>query len=153
MGEPGKETLVVYCDGGARGNPGPGAAGCLIEDSAGKVRYFCGKYLGETTNNQAEYQAVKLALEVIKENYKSAKDINVYLDSLLAAQQLNGIFKVKNPKLKELFMEVRALEIGLGKIYYFHINREGNFEADRLANKSMDEKSIFVTKEPMIEKT
>ena len=152
MGEPSKEALVVYCDGGARGNPGPGAAGCLVEDLAGKVRYLCGKYLGETTNNQAEYQAVKLALEVIRENYKSARDINVHLDSLLAAQQLNGIFKVKNPKLKELFMEVRALEVGLGKIYYLHINRERNFEADRLANKSMDERSTFVTKELMIDK-
>ena len=152
MRESSKETLIVYCDGGARGNPGPGAAGCLIEDLAGKVRYFCGKYLGEITNNQAEYQAVKLALEVIIENYKSAKDINVYLDSLLATQQLNGIFKVKNPKLKELFMEVRALEAGLGEIYYFHINRERNFEADRLANRSMDERSTFVTKELMADK-
>lgn len=147
MGDPGVDVLVVHCDGGARGNPGPAAAACVIDDVARKVRYLCGKYLGRATNNQAEYEAVKLALEVIKENYPDPKDVDFYLDSLLVTEQLRGLFKIKNPKLRELFFEVRSLETSLGKVHYHYIKREKNLQADSLVNRSIDEKRSFVEKE------
>ena len=141
------EDLVVHCDGGARGNPGPAAAGCVIEDVAGNTRYLCGKYLGRATNNQAEYQAVKLALEVIKENFEKGRDVKFYLDSLLAVQQLSGFYKVKNARLQEILFEIRPLETLLSSVFYTHIRREINTEADAMVNKALDEKSNFLIKE------
>lgn len=139
--------LVVHCDGGARGNPGPSAAGCVIEDPAGNTRYLCGKYLGEATNNQAEYQAIKLAFEVIRDKFEKGKDAQFYLDSLLAVQQLNGLYKVKNARLQEIILEIRPLETILGSVYYNHVRREKNVVADAMVNKALDEKSFFLIRE------
>lgn len=138
-----KPSLTVYCDGGSRGNPGPAAAGVLVEDKAGKKRLLCGKYLGRATNNQAEYSAVKLALEIIKENYSTKQVVEVYLDSLLVAQQLSGLYKVKNPGLQGMLFEIRPLEAQVGEIFYQHIRREKNVKADRLVNRTLDQKSGF----------
>lgn len=142
-----KNLLVVHCDGGARGNPGPAAGGAVIEDIAGKKRFLCGKYLGKATNNQAEYASVKLAYEVITKNYGKKLKIDFYLDSLLVAKQLSGLFKVKNVQLQKTVFEIRALETGLGEIYYHHVRREENKEADKLVNKALDERSSFVLTE------
>jgi ribonuclease HI len=138
-----KPSLTVYCDGGSRGNPGPAAAGAVVEDKAGKKRLLCGKYLGRATNNQAEYSAVKLALEIIKENYPTKQVVEVYLDSLLAAQQLNGLYKVKNPGLQGIIFEIRPLESQIGEVFYQHIKREKNVKADSLVNRALDQKSGF----------
>ena len=139
--------IVVHCDGGSRGNPGPAAAGCVIVNSAGNTRYLCGKYLGVATNNQAEYQAIKLALEVIQDNFEKGTDAQFYLDSLLAVQQLRGLYKVKSPNLREILLEIRPLETILGSVYYNHVRREKNVEADAMVNKALDEKSNFLIKE------
>jgi len=138
-----EEELLVFCDGGARGNPGPGAAGFVIEKAAGKERLLCGKYLGRVTNNRAEYAAVELALVKIKENFAPVKKIRFLLDSKLVVNQLNGLFKVKNPELRTLVFRVRELEASLGEVYYQHIKRSENWEADSLVNKVLDERADF----------
>lgn len=139
-----RNNLVVFCDGGARGNPGPAAAACVVEDRAGKKRYLCGKYLGEATNNQAEYAAVDLALEVIKENYQDKQDAAFFLDSTLVANQLAGLYKVKNPSLRDLIFKIRQLESCLGEVYYQYVSREDNTEADGLVNRVLDKKKGFL---------
>ncbi len=138
------EKLIVFCDGGARGNPGPAASGCVIKNSAGKTRFLCGKYLGETTNNQAEYQAVKLALEVIKSNFEGKLELDFFLDSELVVKQLSGLYKIKNHQLRRLVEEIRNLEKFFGRISYQHIRREKNSLADSLVNKAIDLKSEFL---------
>lgn len=133
------KVLVVYCDGGSRGNPGPGAAAAIIKDVAGNKRFLCGKYLKNTTNNQAEYAAVELALKTINDNYPVKKDIQFFLDSKLVVNQLKGLYKVKDPNLRNIIFKIRQLEAPLGEIYYQHIGREENREADLLVNKVLDE--------------
>jgi len=134
-----KSEIFVFCDGGARGNPGPGAAACVIKDSAGKARFLCGKYLGKVTNNQAEYAAVELALATIRENYRAVKKARFFLDSRLVVNQLNGLYKVKDPSLREVLFEVRQLESCLEEVYYQHIAREENTEADTLVNRVINQ--------------
>ena len=138
-----ENTLLVFCDGGARGNPGPAAAACVIEDRAGKKRYLCGKYLGEATNNQAEYAAVCLALEAIKESYQDKKETIFFLDSSLVVNQLAGLYKVKNSSLRDLIFKIRQLESYLGEVYYQYVSREENREADSLVNKVLNEGRDF----------
>ena len=130
-----KHNLVVYCDGGARGNPGPAAVGVVIFNGEGNLRDKCGKYLGITTNNEAEYAGVIEALshsELSEESH-----INFFLDSLLVVQQLNGLWKVKEPRLRELVLKIRQLEAGR-KVTYTHIPREKNRQADLLVNETLD---------------
>jgi len=143
----GRKALRVFCDGGARGNPGPGAAGYAIEVPAENVRYLCGKYLGVVTNNQAEYAAVKLALEKIRDKIQGKAPITFFLDSLLVVNQLNGFFRVKNPVLAESVLKIRSLEGSLGLVSYKHVVREKNKLADSLVNRVLDEKRDFDTQE------
>jgi ribonuclease HI len=138
-----QEELVVFCDGGARGNPGPGAAGCVIKDEAGNPRFLCGKYLGVVTNNQAEYAAVKLALETAKKHFRTVRAIKFFLDSKLVVNQLAGFYKVKNPLLREVIFQIRQLESCFGEVYYQHVSREENSEADTLVNRVLDEERDF----------
>ena len=132
--------LLIKTDGGARGNPGPAAAGVYIIDlqTGQKIAAF-GKYLGETTNNVAEYQAVVLALQWVKENVHVLINKYTYVqfvsDSSLLVNQLAGLFKIKNTRLKELVFKVKTLEAAIPlPIGYKHINRENNIEPDRLVN-------------------
>jgi len=132
-------NLRIFTDGGARGNPGPAGVGAVVKDAdTGETLKELHKYIGETTNNQAEYQAVILGLgEVIDLNPES---VMVVADSELLVRQLNGEYKVKNEGLARRFLEVRNLETRLGKpVRYRHVPREQNKEADALANKAMDE--------------
>ena len=92
-----KEKLIIYCDGGARGNPGPAGIGIVVYDDKGEKLLSSGKYIGETTNNQAEYQAVIFALEQIKK-FK-ARDLTFFLDSELLVNQLNRRYKIKDQDL------------------------------------------------------
>lgn len=133
-----QEPLIVFCDGGSRGNPGPGSSGCVIKTSAGKTRFLCGKYLGHTTNNIAEYTAVKIALELITANYEKGTPINFFLDSNLVVSQLNGLYQVKNEVLRSLFSQIRHLEKHFGKVTYQHVPREQNKEADKVVNRVLD---------------
>jgi len=131
-----ESAIYINCDGGARGNPGP-AASAFVVKKEGKGIYKQQKYLGKTTNNVAEYQAVISALKWLTENKKIAggADIIFLLDSELITKQLMGIYKTKNPTLKKLFTSAKLLEQGLSnKIYYKRIPREKNMDADYLVN-------------------
>lgn len=134
--------LVVYCDGGARGNPGPAAAAFVVIDETGRLIHREGKFLGSMTNNQVEYEAVVLALEwlrkkALSDNYK----IFINLDSRLLVSQLRGEFKIKNKKLQKLIIGIREKEEGFD-ISYHLIPREQNKIADFLVNKILDENKV-----------
>jgi ribonuclease HI len=147
--------LIIHTDGGARGNPGPAAIGVVIEDvnevgpstssgRASKTQELAqfGKRIGETTNNVAEYTGVLEALLWVKENIKEPMDdTKFFLDSTLVVNQLNGLYKVKESHLRELFTKVRLLEQEIGgQVKYFYIPREQNSRADFFVNKALDEK-------------
>lgn len=157
--------LSVFTDGGARGNPGPAAVGVVIKLRAKnlelktdeeKIIASFGKYIGETTNNVAEYTAVAEALRWIIENLeyssseaRSSSDssrptasnnkIIFYLDSNLVVNQLNGLFKIKDNRLYGLIMLVRELETKInGSVFYTHIPRGKNWQADKLVNEALN---------------
>ena len=133
---------IIHTDGGARGNPGSAAVGVVIESEKTLIVEF-GKRIGETTNNVAEYTAVIEALHFVKNNpilkLSNYPIIQCYLDSNLVVQQLNGNFKVKDAKLRELMMQVKILEVEIGgMIFYQYIPREQNQRADFLVNQALD---------------
>ena len=127
--------IIIHTDGGARGNPGPAGIGAVLEYDGKKEKLK--KYIGETTNNQAEYQAVVMALERAKEI--GAIEVAVFLDSELVQQQLIGNYKVKNAELQPLFVKIYNLSLSFQKIKYTHIPRAENKEADILVNQVLDE--------------
>lgn len=130
--------FIIYTDGGARFNPGPAGIGVYITDENGKKIEGRYKYLGIATNNQAEYQG---ALFGIRRGIElGATEIELRMDSNLVIEQLSGNFKIKNPELKIIFMEIQnILSLWGGKIWFTHVRREYNKEADRLSNVAMDE--------------
>lgn len=129
--------VIIYADGGSRGNPGASASGFVIKDSNDTVLFRGGEYIGLTTNNQAEYQAVKLALE--KALQLGAQTAKVRLDSLLVVNQLNGIYKIKNRDLWSIHVFVKELMGKFKTISVSHVRRELNKEADAMVNKILDE--------------
>lgn len=139
-----ENDLIIFTDGGARGNPGPAAAGIVIKNFQGKVLTGFGKYLGPTTNNVAEYQGVIEALSwLIDHSYEKDKErkIYFYLDSKLVVNQLNGVYKIKDFKLKNLIVKIRELEEKItSKIFYNFIPRSENYQADSLVNQTLDQK-------------
>jgi len=130
--------LTIYTDGGARGNPGPAGIGAVIYNDNKKILYEISEYIGETTNNQAEYRAVIVAFKKAKE--LKAEYLNFYLDSELVVKQLKREYKVKNADLSPLFLEIYNLSLNFKKISYTYIPREMNKIADKLANDAMDKK-------------
>ncbi len=126
----------LYTDGGARGNPGPGAVGIILKKD-GEVIFAKGKNLGDTlTNNQAEYRAILGGLKVAAKI--GIKELKCNLDSELVVKQLRGEYKVKNEELKELFAKVKKAEGDFKKVSYHHIPREKNKLADELVNEALD---------------
>ncbi|MBU0976703.1 MAG: ribonuclease HI family protein [Patescibacteria group bacterium] len=132
-----ERKVKVYTDGGARGNPGPAAAGVVIFDEEGRLLAIDAKYLGETTNNQAEYQALELALELLQKKDIS-RDITCYLDSELIVKQLNGEYKVKNSDIAIVKKRIDSLSEFFENIEFIHIRREENKFADKLVNVILD---------------
>ncbi|MFA6423180.1 MAG: ribonuclease HI family protein [Patescibacteria group bacterium] len=143
-------NLKVYTDGGARGNPGPAGIGIIIKNDD-KIIAKIKKYIGEATNNQAEYQAILSALEFIKANYVGKIDsLLCSLDSQLVVEQLRGNYKVKNQDLAILFLKIKKICEDLDlKIEFVHIPREQNKLADKLVNIAIDEKSDFSVELPL----
>jgi ribonuclease HI len=139
--QPRKTTQIreanLYADGGSRGNPGPSASGFAITDMHGEVIVKKGLYLGLTTNNQAEYQALKLGLE--EAHGMGVRELHVYMDSLLVINQMLGIFKVKNRDLWPIHDAVKQLLPVFSKVHFTHIPRELNKLADRSVNDALDE--------------
>ena len=136
-----QNPLLVYCDGGARGNPGPAAAAIVVEKD-GKVIHKESKYLGRGTNNEAEYSGAILGLEWVSKNLTNEGRITFILDSQLVANQLSGKFKIKNENLRNRYFTAKTLEkkISVG-IIYESVSRERNKIADFLVNKELDENS------------
>lgn len=126
------KKLTIFTDGGARGNPGPAGIGVFIE-GVGEYK----KYIGETTNNQAEYKAVILALEKAKD--LEAEELDFYLDSELVVKQLKREYRVRDAGLAELFVKVWNLRAEFKKVTFTHIRRERNKDADRLVNEAIDQ--------------
>jgi len=133
------QLTKIYCDGGARGNPGPAAAAFVVEKE-GKIIFRDAKFLGVTTNNVAEYQAVIIAYGwLIKNLEKNFKEIVFILDSELVVKQLKGIFRVKNENLRNLFFTVKKLKSKINlKISYVSVPRTKNKLADFLVNDLLD---------------
>ena len=128
--------LIAYTDGGARGNPGPAGYGVVIKDETGQKVAALSEYLGHQTNNFAEYQGLIAALEfAVKHGPRALKVIS---DSELLVRQINGMYKVKNPTLKDLHGRAKELIAQLEWFSIDHALREHNREADRLANEAMD---------------
>lgn len=132
------QTLILRTDGAARGNPGPAAAGVVIEDTQGKLLARGKKYLGRLTNNQAEYQALILGLKAIAKYHPAA--VQVYMDSELVVNQMNGRYKVRHEDLLPLYEEARHLAASLPSVSFAHIERTENHLADALANQALDER-------------
>jgi len=126
----------VYTDGGSRGNPGPSAAGGVIFSSEHKQLAEVSKYLGIQTNNYSEYTSLIITLQKCIE--LNIKNVEVYMDSKLVIEQLNGNWKVKNEPLKILFDTVKELLKSFQQISFRHIKREFNKHADSLVNKCLD---------------
>jgi len=138
-------NLVVYIDGGARGNPGPAGAGVVICDSKEKPIKKYSQYLGDNlTNNKAEYQSLLFALKKIKLLYgkKQAKQMKIKIksDSDLLVKQLRGEYKIKHDNIKPLFLKAWNLKIDFGEIVFNQVRREKNKLADDLVNQALDEK-------------
>jgi len=132
----GKNSFLIYTDGGSRGNPGPSAIGAVV----GEKEY--GESIGHTTNNIAEYSAVIFSLKKAKQllGNKKAGDTEIELrtDSQLLVNQLNGEFKIKDKGLQPLFIEIWNLKQDFKNVKFIHVTRDKNKNADRLVNKALD---------------
>lgn len=151
------KKIIIYTDGGSRGNPGPAGVGVFVTDDKGITLGRYSKAIGKKTNNEAEYEAVILALQKVKHLFGKEKakklKIEIRLDSQLIARQLSGKYKINEEHLFPLFIKIWNLRIEMAPsnkikdILFTEIPREKNKEADRLVNEAMDgekkTKSLF----------
>ena len=132
------KSVKIYTDGGSRGNPGPSAGGFVILDAASdEMLAEKGVYLGVTTNNQAEYLALKFALEEARR--MGAHQAEIFMDSLLVVNQMKGLFKIKNRDLWPVHEAIKELLVSFKRVSFAHIPREQNTQADAAVNKVLDE--------------
>ena len=138
------EKIIIFTDGGARGNPGPAGAGAVVVREDGVVLKEVAQYLGEQTNNWAEYEAVVLGLEAVKKLFGASKlkeiQIEVKSDSELIVEQLSNRYQIKKETLFSQFIKVHNMQIAyFPNIVFTHVPREQNKEADRLVNQAIDQ--------------
>jgi len=135
----GVNKIIIFTDGGARNNPGPAAIGAIVEEKE------YSKFIGEATNNEAEYQAVIFALKKVKQLIGKEKcektNIEIRSDSELLINQLNGKFKIKEKDLVPFFIEIWNLKQDFNEVKFAQIPREENKKADRLVNRELDSQS------------
>lgn len=129
--------MIVYSDGGSRGNPGPSAAGYVVMDRGEHIVAEDGMYLGLTTNNQAEYQAVYLGLQKAAE--LGARTVDFRVDSMLVVNQMKGVYKIRNRDLWPIHERIKQLANTFEKVTFTHVRREYNKLADGMVNKILDE--------------
>ncbi len=131
------DLLVIYTDGGSRGNPGPSATGFVV----GGISY--GKYIGTTTNNDAEYQAIIMALAKARELLGKAKAkqtrLEVRMDSELACRQLNHEYRLNDATIQKHFIAIWNAMLDFREVKFVHVRREFNKDADAAANRALDE--------------
>ena len=136
------KKIIVYCDGGARNNPGPAAVGAVIKNGE-KKEYS--EYIGKATNNEAEYLAVILGLKKAKQLVGKEKsknlEIEIRSDSELLINQLNGRYKIKDKDLRPLFFEIWNLKSDFAEVRFVQIPREENKEADLLVNRELNSRA------------
>ena len=132
-------TVIIHTDGGARGNPGSGGIGVVIEEGAETVAAF-GEFIGHVTNNQAEYRAVIRALEKAKE--LGATHVEVFVDSQLIARQIRREYKIKEKTLAQLLVQVWNLAQDFKSFSIKEIPREKNKAADTLVNEAIDRRGL-----------
>ncbi len=141
---PKNNKVVVYTDGGSRGNPGPSAVGVVVYDESEKIVKEYNQVLEVSTNNEAEYEAVIFALKKLKQLFgkdgTKNLDIEFRMDSQLIASQLGGKFKINEERMQALFIKVWNLKFEFGNIIFKYIPREQNKRADQLVNDALDGK-------------
>ncbi|MBU2634915.1 ribonuclease HI family protein [Patescibacteria group bacterium] len=140
------KKIIIYTDGGSRGNPGPAAAGVMFCNEKGQSIKEFSEYLGDKlTNNEAEYKAVIFALKKFKAVFgkKLAKnsEVEIRSDSELLVKQINAQYKILNENIQPLFLEIWNLRFDFKKLKFKQISRDKNKQADRLANEALDAKS------------
>jgi ribonuclease HI len=133
------DKIVIYTDGGARGNPGPAAIGVVIRRNQ-QVIDKISRCIGSTTNNQAEYQAIYAGL--VYAQALGAAEVEIFSDSELVTRQLAGHYRVKNHDLGEWYLKITNLSRNFRRLTYHSIPREKNTEADELVNKALDEQAL-----------
>jgi ribonuclease H / adenosylcobalamin/alpha-ribazole phosphatase len=138
-------SLVIHTDGGSRGNPGPAACGFVVHSESGELIHEGSQYMGESTNNMAEYQGVIVALEWLIANRGRLfaphllVSLTFYLDSLLVVNQIMGRYKVREPRFLPLLATIHQLTVaGNFAVTYQAVPREQNRHADRLVNQALD---------------
>ena len=138
-----KFKYIIHTDGGSRGNPGPSAIGVVIEGEGIKKEYS--EYIGEGTNNEAEYKAVVFALRKLKtlvgkENTQNS-EVEVIVDSELLTKQLNNEYRVKDKEMRDLYMDIHNSMFDFEKVTFKHVYREDNKEADKLVNIALNKET------------
>jgi ribonuclease HI len=139
-------TLTINIDGAARGNPGPAAWAYVIQHDGQAILEENGP-VGQATNNVAEYTALMKALAKAAE--LKASTVHIRSDSELLVKQMNGQYKVKNPRLRELYQEANQLARQFDRVEFSHVYREENLEADRLCNEALDGKPLQSSPSPL----
>lgn len=135
-----KKKLIIYSDGGARGNPGPAGIGVvIIDDDSGETVETHSEFVGEKTNNQAEYLALILGLQ--RAGDLGAAEVTCVLDSELAVKQMKGEYRVKNGNIKPLFADAKELVKRIEKVNFLAVRRAENKVADKLVNQALDEEA------------
>lgn len=136
--------IVIYTDGGSRGNPGPAAIGVILTDEKGKMIKEYAEKIGRTTNNEAEYEAVIFALQKAKLLFGKRKiktmEVEIKMDSEFVTKQLNNEYKILDRKIEQLFLKTWNLKVDFNKVKFTHIPRNKNLEADRLVNQALGSK-------------
>lgn len=135
-----ESTHLIYTDGGSRGNPGPSAAGYVITDTQDVAIMQGSRFLGEMTNDRAEYYGVLYALQAALAH--GLRNVEIRSDSLLVVNQMNGVYKIRDSAAIDLYEQAMALALKFDKIRFVHINRELNTLADGLVNKVLDQKDL-----------
>ena len=134
------KKIIVYTDGGSRGNPGKAAVGVVFCDETGKITHKFGEYLGDgLTNNEAEYRAVIMAFKKLREMFSPAEThVESRSDSQLLVNQMSGRFKIKNDNIRSFAVGIQKLAEDFAGVSYVAIPREKNSEADKLVNRALD---------------
>ncbi len=137
-----KKKIIIFIDGGSRGNPGNSAIGVVFKDNNGRVIKEYSEFIGKKTNNQAEYEALIFALKKAKLIFGKNKikeiSFEIRSDSTLLVKQMKGEYKIKNKEIQELFLEAWNLKIDFPEISFLLVPREENKEADRMVNIALD---------------
>ncbi len=139
------EKTIIYIDGGSRGNPGLAACAVVFSNEFGQIKKEYNQFLGERTNNEAEYQGLLLAFKKAKALFGKEKlknmPIEVRSDSELLVRQMKGEYKILEPKIQMLFLQAWNLKIDFGKVDFVFVGRSENKRADELVNEALDNES------------